>query len=181
MKNTLPNRLLPATLLVSTLCLTLSLSRAADPKIEEDMRRLKFAYQAAADRALQPLQEKYIFELKRMMEQATRLGKLEDALDIKKEIDGVVVRTDGMRELEQQVLGTTWKWNDDRSFTFKPDGSTPGMDFKYKVTSATTMDFSFGNGDHGVIVFERGMKNAEIRVDRSPKKYETMPMTRQKQ
>jgi hypothetical protein len=56
-------------------------------KLPDECKELKKFYRQAVDRDAEPLREKYISELNRLLEQSSRAGKLEDAIAIKAELD----------------------------------------------------------------------------------------------
>ena len=146
-------------------------SHAAPPtsnsaKLPPDAERLKKTYQESVARATQPLRERYTADLKRLLDQVTRVGNLQDALAIKNELDSVTPTTSGgvdtAVEFERRLFKTKWAWNNDLKFTFEPDGSTPGRGFKWKTVQPYTIEYNYSDGNHGTIVFARGMQHAVI-------------------
>lgn len=69
--------------IILVLCVHASAVFAADP----DLERLQKSYDAAKNRVLTPVQTTYQAELQKLMEQHTKEGKLEAALEVKKELE----------------------------------------------------------------------------------------------
>lgn len=69
--------------LIPVLILQASFVFAADP----DLERLQTSYDAAKQRVLAPVQTTYQAELRKLMEQHTKAGKLEAALEVKNELE----------------------------------------------------------------------------------------------
>lgn len=122
------------TFLLISITLTTSCRFAAsgsDAKLPDDALRLKSAYQEASERAIQPLREHYIYELKRLLEQATRVGKLDDAVAIQHELTslapGGAFSPTNASALAQALENSSWNFTTDtgqpRKLTFKPGGS----------------------------------------------------------
>jgi hypothetical protein len=133
-------------------------------KLPESASRLRKLYQADAARAVASLQERYIASLKSLMDQATRDAKLDAALVIKKELDAAALGLPYLKgEFERKLYGVTWTWNGAWHFSFQEDGSNPGIGFnQWKIVKPYTIEYSFGDGNHGTIIFERSMQRAAI-------------------
>jgi len=135
-------------------------------KLPEEANRLKQNFRQAAERAVQPLRERYIADLKRLLDQTTRAGKLEDALAIKNEIEAVSAGTgaaaDTVAEFERQLMGVKWTWNGAFTFEFQPDGKSSGRGLTWKTVRPYTIEYKFPDSNHGTIVFERNISRAAI-------------------
>ena len=137
-------------------------------KLPDEAAQLKRAYQQAAERAVGPIRERYAADLKRLLEQATRSGKLDQALAIKNELDTVSAGRSAaagtVAEFEQRLFGINWLWKGEGSkFSFAPDGRAPGADFTWKTVEPYTIEYRFPNGNYGTIIFERGLTRAAIK------------------
>ena len=82
-------------------------------------------------------------------------------------------------EFEHRLIGTKWNWNDNFPVTFEADGTSSGANpyqrIKWKSVKPFTLEYSFSNGNHGTIEFERGMTRAAIvEINESGEKH---PMT----
>lgn len=75
------------TVFVSAQCL----QAAEEP---EDLIKLREAYQQAQERAMAPLQQKYISGLEAMKLRMTKAGKLQDALAVDAELKAMVAKTE---------------------------------------------------------------------------------------
>ena len=80
---------------------------AAEQKLPEDVLRLKTVYQQAVEHAVQPLRDRYVADLTRLVDQATRAGRLDQALAIKNEIATVKVPSGS-----ETFKNSRWEWFD---------------------------------------------------------------------
>ncbi|MCX8496381.1 MAG: hypothetical protein ORN51_09380 [Akkermansiaceae bacterium] len=161
------------TIFLVTLAVT---SHAASPtsdvvKLPPDAERLKQTHQESVAKATQPLREQVIIA-----------GNPQDALAIKTELNSSTQRTLGevvaASEFKRRLFKTKWAWNNDLKFTFERDGSTPGRGFKWKIVKPYIIEYNYPDGNHGTIVFERGMKRAVINETRSKGDKITLPLIR---
>jgi hypothetical protein len=138
------------------------------PKLPDEASRLKQTYQQDLERAAQPIRERYLFNLKRLLDNATRDGKLNDALAIKTELDAAAASDgiDSVQEFERKFTALKWAWNGAFGMNFKPDG-TADRGLTWKSVKPFTIEYKYPDGNHGTIVFERNLSRAAI--------YETTP------
>lgn len=164
----------------------------AEPlKLPEEAGRLQRTYlqrtyQQAMKQAVEPLRERYLADLKRMLDQTARAGKLEEATAIKAEVDaasaGTASATDTVGEFERRLVGTTWLWNNSFKFKFEAEGRTSGeRKLTWKTIKPFTIEHQFANGYHGTIVFERGLARATIYDIAPDGKKQTLPLPRAKE
>ena len=159
---------------------------AVPVKLPDEAARLQRAYQMAVKQAIEPLRQRYLTDLKRVLDQTSRAGKLEDALAIKTEVDaasaGTASATDTPGEFERRLIGTTWMWSNAFKFTFAAEGKTSGeRKFTWKTVKPFTIEYQFGDGYHGSIVFERGLTRAAINEITPDGKKKTLNMPRAKE
>ena len=88
-------------------------------------------------------------------------------------------------EFEHRLIGTKWTWDSNFPLTFQADGTTTGPNpdwrLKWKSVKPYTIEYSFPNGNHGTIEFERGMTRAAImEIKESGEKHPTMMLIREK-
>jgi hypothetical protein len=153
----------------------------AAPKLPDEAARLKQTYEQEKERAIQLLRERYLTDLKRSLDAATRGGKLAEALAIKGEIDDVSADSpDTTAGFERRMEGIKWKWNNGREITFSPD-KTGGGDMTWKTLAPYTIEYQYPNGNHGTIVFERSLSRAAINEILPNGKKATLPLTRAKE
>jgi hypothetical protein len=150
------------TILISALVLSMSgfcLGQDAE-KLPEDAAQLRSTYQELVERAAKPIRDRYVADLKRLLEQYTRAGKLDQALAIRHEIESMESRTpvdpgETVEQFQHKLEGTTWLWNDDPKgkFIFLSDGQTKGWSkFKWTVTKPYVVE-----SDKGTIEFDHGL------------------------
>lgn len=159
---------------------------AVPAKLPDDGARLQRAYQMATRQAIEPLRQRYLTDLKRLLDQTSRAGKLEEALAIKAEVDaastGTASATDTPGEFERRLIGTTWMWSGAFRFSFAAEGKTSGdRKFTWKTVKPFTIEYQFGDGYHGTIVFERGLTRAAINEITPDGKKKTLNMPRAKE
>ena len=159
---------------------------AVPGKLPDEAARLQRAWQMAAKQAIEPLRQRYLTDLKRVLDATSRAGKLEEALAIKAEVDaasaGTASATDTVGEFERRLVGTTWLWNDSFKFKFEAEGRSSGdRNFIWKTTKPFTLEYQFGDGYHGEIVFERGLTRGKINDITPAGKKQTLPLTRAKE
>ena len=139
---------------------------ATNPASEAD--RLKQAYLQATEKAIQPIRDRYMADLRRLLDQYTRSGKLEDALVVTKELEIVqksaITSTETVTGWTQRLIGTSWIWNNKERITFTEASKvTPDFDnMNWKVLKPGTVEYNFGNGNRGTIVFEPLLSTATI-------------------
>ncbi len=122
--------------------------------------RLKSTYNETVEHAVKPIRERYVSDLKRLLDDYTKAGKLDQALAIKQEI-GSMERSGGdstetAEQFQHRLENTSWLWNDDPKgkFTFLPDGATKGWGgrFKWTVTKPFVVET-----DKGTIEFDHAL------------------------
>jgi hypothetical protein len=113
------------------------------------------------DQATQPLRERYLADLKKLMEQATKAGKLDDALAIKNMMRGVSA---GGVDFNNRIADTRWKWGGGFELCIKADGTATGNDgsFIWMAIKPFVIEYSFKNGNHGTIEFEKNLEKAAV-------------------
>jgi hypothetical protein len=139
---------------------------AQEPQLPEDVSRMKQAYEQGKERLIQPIRDRYLADLKRLLDSATREGKLADALAIKTEMNATSADADTIAEFERKLTGIKWNWNNEWDVTFKPDGTTGGT-MAWESIKPYTINYRFPNGSHGTIVFERDLGHGTI-TDTTP-------------
>jgi hypothetical protein len=65
---------------------------AQDTKLPDAGRKLKLEYDHQLEAAAHPIRERYLTELKKLQEQATRAGRLDDAIALRFEISRVAAQ-----------------------------------------------------------------------------------------
>jgi hypothetical protein len=167
--------LLTTALLVTGASALLAQGESEEPKLSAEALRLQAAYHQAVERAVQPVRERYLSELKRVQEAATRSGKLDEALAIRREIQALsAAPAAGLNSnlaFERRLHNTSWLWSKEIRFTFKPDGSTPGRDFTWSTVKPLTITFKYPAGWHGTIQFDAALTTAAVEeIDPNGKK-----------
>ena len=86
-------------------------------------------------------------------------------------------------EFERGLVGTKWVWDGSFPVTFEADGTSssenPIQRLKWKSVKPFTLEYSFSNGNHGTIEFEKGMARATIMEIAGGEKH-TAPLVRVK-
>jgi hypothetical protein len=132
-----------------------------------DARQLRQFYQQAVDRNAAPLDEKYVAELTRLMEQFTRAEKLEEALAIKNEIN---------TGFEEKLVVVKWIWNRSLPFQFKKNGTANFGGFKWKTIQPYAVEYTW-EGNSGTITFDPGFEQGTIDEIKGNGKKEVMFLT----
>jgi len=161
-------------LFTSICCFRDPIADSKSAKLPSDALAAKKNYQQDIQRVIQPFRDRYIANLKVLLDRATRAGKLEDALAIKNELDAVskstAVSTETPEEFENKLVGTTWSWG------------TSSRLMKWKAVQPYTVDYRFSpNNHHGTIVFDRELGSASIREIQGGGKVVDMVLTRVKE
>jgi len=135
---------------------------ASPQRLPEEALRLKNAYQQSVERAIQPLQQRYVADLTRLMEQLTKAGRLEEAVAIRTELASVKKGT----ETTMDFKNTRWTWFDslDPSNTKKCDMDFLG-DGTVKVWWNKTLTWKL---EGNTLVIHQGMDGRTWRMDRDP-------------
>ena len=150
----------------SMLLLTSALVEAQAPAPPEpkELEALRTRYQTDTQAAVNPIQLRYIADLKRLMAQATTAGKLEQALAVKAELDAVsnakIANTNA--EFKDLLIGSIWNWNDSFKFNITKRGEAAtsfGQKCTWKSLQPYTIEYRFQNGIYGTIVFDRALTN----------------------
>ena len=150
----------------SMLLLTSALVEAQAPAPPEpkELEALRTRYQTDTQAAVNPIQLRYIADLKRLMAQATTAGKLEQALAVKAELDAVsnakIANTNA--EFKDLLIGSIWNWNDSFKFNITKRGEAAtsfGQKCSWKSLQPYTIEYRFQNGIYGTIVFDRALTN----------------------
>lgn len=139
-----------ATLVSSTFAIPLWSQDALSP----ELARLKTSYQAAVTKAVTPLTSTYRKELERLMDGFTRAGKLDQALQVKKELatlDGASLAKTEQEALPKEtvpaaaapvtnIVGTVWvaKTGFLRRLEFRANGAMTVTNENNKVYTAFT-------------------------------------------
>ncbi|OAI56611.1 hypothetical protein AYO49_03920 [Verrucomicrobiaceae bacterium SCGC AG-212-N21] len=96
---------------------------------EPDFKKLQTSYKAAVDRAMTPINQTYVAELKKLLEKQTKAGKLDDARATMDEIETVTgekvekpIVDVSDKEFEKLVVGRTWVHVMGSKYIFKKDG-----------------------------------------------------------
>ncbi len=151
------------------LVLSIAMVSAEEPaggqKLPDEAARIKQEYQQDVERAVRPMRERYLSNLKRLLDDATRNGKLNEALAIKAEIDnasaGTADATDSIEEFEKRFTAVKWTWNNAWGVTFNSNG-TADRGLTWKSVKPYTIEYKYPDGNHGTIVFERNLSKAVI-------------------
>lgn len=111
--------------LVLALASLVSVCQAEDA----DFARLQKSYQAAIQKANEPINRTYVAELRKLLEKQTKAGSLAEAQVTMDEIAAVMggkggdtAPTTSDKEFEKFVIGTTWKHTMGSTVTFKKGG-----------------------------------------------------------
>ncbi len=152
------------------------------PRLPEEANRLKQTFRKEAERALQPLRERYVADLKRLIDQYTRAGRLDDALAVKTEIEAAAYEgTESIAEFERHLVGTKWNWNGGFEFEFRADGTGTAYNMKWKTVHPYTVDYTYSNGNHGTIVFEPSLSRGAITETQANGKKGSLSLVRVKE
>jgi len=123
---------------------------SADPELD----RLRAAYEAAVERATQPLRESYERELKRILDARTRSGNLEEALAAREELERLAdeagaadPQTTASSGRERFFVNTTWKTPTGTFFHFLPEGK--GIRFRSEGRDQT--EFTWQMDQRGIV------------------------------
>ena len=142
-------------------------STQSAPKLPKDAETLRTSYLDARQRALQPLDQKYLTELEKLLAAHTKAGHLDDAISIRAEIATIVPTSEdprlpksdagGKRALEKDIAGSKWQFFDSVGtgseatrglVSFNHDGSCKpdwGSAARWEVTKAGILKFMFGS------------------------------------
>lgn len=111
------------------IALVLVLASAAVAYAEDpEFAKLQKIQRDAIAKAVTPINEGYVRELRKLLEKQTRAGKLDDAKVTMEEIENLTGSKDiasdsgSDREFEKSVIGTTWKHVAGSTITFKKGG-----------------------------------------------------------
>ena len=137
------------------LLFSFSVTIFAQTSLPDDAIKLKQSYTDARDKALKPLNDKYVAEMNKLLAAHTKAGNLEAALAIKEEItkfaqpatqtaesaSTVAGKTGQSKKLYRELAGSTWatKWYD-MTLTLTAEGGItfssprPGNGWRWKVT-----------------------------------------------
>jgi len=154
----------------------------APGKLPEEANRLRQNFWEAAEHAVQPVRERYVADLKRLLEQYTRAGRLDDALAVKAELEASAHEgVESAADFERRLVGIKWMWNGGFEVEFRADGTGTAFGLKWKTVRPYTVTYTFSNGNHGTVVFERNLSRAAAEeVNNGGKKY-SLTLTRAKE
>lgn len=65
-------------------------------------------------------------------------------------------------KFEQRLIGTKWAWNGTFHVEFQAEGKSAGKGLTWKTVKPYTIGYSFPDGNHGTILFERALDKAAI-------------------
>jgi hypothetical protein len=82
--------------LLPLLCLLALIASPAVCQEPAELQRLRLAYDAAAQRALKPVTETYLQELKRLKDSFARAGKLDEAVKVDAEVQAITTKLAAM-------------------------------------------------------------------------------------
>lgn len=99
---------------------------ASEPK---ELAEAKASYEAAVERAVAPLRDKYVAHLKKLVEQYTKAGKLDEAMKARQEMIGTALSGSYL----SQAKGRYWET------TFHAGGSVEAAGFKGEWTVKNDM------------------------------------------
>jgi len=146
--------------------------------------QLKRTFEQASERALQPLRTRYIADLKRLLDQETRSGRLEQAAAIKEELEavpgGAIPSVDGIAEFEKKFVGLKWVWNGSYNMSFEWGGKTEGRQFSWKSVAPYRIEYRFPEGNFGTIAFDRNLTRGTIKETTPDNKTRTLKIERMK-
>ncbi len=144
----------------------------AAPALPGEAARLKQAYDSDVNRAIQPLRQRYLADLKGLLDRATRAGQTDDAIAIKIEFDAVTAEgqaaANPIHFFEKRLIETQWNWtNNDVEITFARNGTilTPAGEawaFAWKTVAPYAIKYRFSNGNNGTITFNAALTEARI-------------------
>lgn len=138
---------------------------AAPRKLPADAVRLQHAYQLAVKQVAEPLRQRYVADLRRVLEQVARAGKLAEATAVKAEIEGAAsaAALETVEDFERRLIGTSWLWSGSFQFTLEAGGKTSGSrNFTWKTVRPYVIEYQFANGFRGTITFEHDLTQAKI-------------------
>lgn len=159
------------------------------PNLPSAAAQLKRAYEQASERAIQPIRARYVADLKRLLDQETRSGRLEQAAAIKQELEtlpggtipgGTNTSDDSVAEFEKRFVGLKWVWNGSYNMSFEWGGKTEGRHFSWKSIGPYKVEYRFPEGNHGTITFNRNLTNGTIKETTPDSKTRTLKIERMK-
>jgi hypothetical protein len=112
------------------LALVLVLASAVSVNAEDpEFAKLQKIQRDAITKAVTPINEGYVRELRRLLEKQTRAGKLDDAKVTMEEIEKIEgvdesksITSESHKDLEKLVVGRGWKMVGGSKYNFKKDG-----------------------------------------------------------
>jgi|GEM_PF-4693110 len=126
---------------------------------------LKRTFETDSAKAIQPIRQRYIEALNQLLNQVERTGNLDAANAIKAEIELNIQAQQSAANpssaFTNQLIGTTWRWNDGPEITFQPKVVVPKVRkkaraawaFSWETVASNTIKYQFPNGNKGLIVF----------------------------
>lgn len=154
------------------------------PNLSSQAAQLKRVYEQNSERAVQPIRERYIADLKRLLDQEKRSGRLKEAAAIKEELDTVsdgAAASGDIPEFEKRLVGLKWVWNGSFNMSFEWGGKTEGRQFNWKSTAPYKVEYRFPEGNYGTISFERNLKRGTIKETTPDGKLRTLKIERMKE
>lgn len=119
---------------IDTVVLVSALILSFNLRAEDELPRLKVlreSWQRARSVALKPIDEKYIAVLAKLEKECAKSGNQKGAEEVRQEIEKLVPPADPVkvppslpktdRQLEKFLVGTHWKFKDNRVVTFNAD------------------------------------------------------------
>jgi len=126
---------------------------------------LKRTFETDSARAIQPIRQRYIEALNQLLNQVERTGNLDAANAIKAEIELNIQAQQSAANpssaFTNQLIGTTWRWNDGPEITFQPKvvaakvrkKARAAWAFSWETVGSNTIKYQFPNGIKGLVVF----------------------------
>ena len=144
-----------------------------------ELKKLRQQYQSALEIATKPLRDRYVAELKKVMEKAILQKNLPVALAAEAEMKAATscVKVVATGSLRRRLTGTTWVWFKEHNLTLLPGGKarnnfTGEETFTWKVDSESKriiQDTDQG-GNPYIMTLDEDLETGEIDEQGSPKR-----------
>lgn len=164
-------------------------SSRADPTNTDhfpaEAAQLKTAYEQAVEQAIKPIRDRYIADLKQLLDQETNEGNKAQADAIRVELDtlpgGSDVSGDTIPEFESRLVGVPWKWHGDHYVSFEFGGKSGGDELTWKSVAPYVVEYKTRDGVTGTVTFDRGLNTGTIKETTPDGVERTSKMVRNKQ
>jgi len=135
---------------------------------------LKRTFEMDSAKAIQPIRQRYLEALNQLLNQVERAGNLDAANAIKAEIEANMQAEQSAANpsnaFTNQLIGTTWRWNDGPEITFQPKGVFAQVPKKarrswaisWETVASNTIKYQFPNGNKGMIVFSNDFSEGSV-------------------